>query len=226
MKRIMIVTFALLAVFLSAMVAPAFAAAPTVINDVWFVIPIFVKSSIATVPVSIIPDKVWTSDDGTVLHAMNTEISTYIARSPQGQAGTVYVGLMTATSDFVFDTVTQTGTLNMKIKIALGPSSNPAYPNPYGVGTLEGTFTAVVTSLNTLVASNINCPMPGNSQGYFVATHGTGDFENAKLTADVTMNQGTALGGALGIEYMFVGHHFGHTYNEGTLTLHHPGSSQ
>ncbi len=225
-KSLSLITLGLMAAFLSAMVAPAFAAAPTVVDGVWFVIPIFVKSPgvQGAPPVSITPDRVWTSDDG-VIHAMNTQISTYIARSPPGAAGSVIIGTMTAVSNFVFDTVSQTGTFNMKMKVTLTTSSNPAYPNPYGVGTLEGTFTAEVTSLNTRVDPSINCPMPGNAQGVFIATHGTGAFANAKLTADVSMNQGTAAGGAIGIEYMFVGHHIDHLNNQGTLIYHKPGPS-
>ena len=225
MKKIMIITIALIAAFLSAIVAPTFAAAPTVVEDVWFVIPVFVSSSISTVPVSFTPDRVWTSDDGTVLHSMSTSIATYVARSPPGAPGTVKIGTTTAVSNFVFDTVSQTGTLNMKITIALTTSSNAQYPNPYGVGTLEGTFTAEVTSLNPYVSADV-CPLPGNAQGYFVATHGTGAFENAKLAADVTMLPGTAAGGAIGIEYLFVGHHINYLNNQGILTFHNPGTSK
>ncbi len=229
MKKMAIATtLGLAVVFLSAILSPTFAAAPTVVNGVWFVVPIFVKSNVPTIPVSITPDKVWTSDDGTILHSRYTEISTYVARSPQGQAGTVFIGTMTAVSNFVFNTVSQTGTLNMKITIALTTSSNPTYPNPYGVGTLEGTLTAAVASLNPRVDTSIDCPMPGNAQGNFVATHGTGAFENAKLSADVTMNPGVVNQGPvnLGIEYMFFGHHFDHLYNQGTLTFHNPGASK
>ena len=226
MKKTMVLTFGLIVAFLSAIVAPTYAAAPTVVEDVWFVIPVFVSSTdLSKVPVNFTPDKVWTSDDGTVLHSRSTTIATYIARSPPGAAGSVRIGTTTAVSDFVFDTVSVTGTLNMKITIELTPSSKPEYPNPYGVGTLEGTLTAKVTSLNPYVPASI-CPLPGNAQGYFVATHGTGAFENAKLTADVTMLPRTATNPAgviIGIEYMFFGHHMDHLYNQGTLTFHHPG---
>jgi hypothetical protein len=225
MKKIAILTISLMVVFISAMIAPTYAAAPTTVQDVWFVIPVFVSSSNpSAVHVSFTPDKVWTSDDGTVLHSRSTTIATYIARSPQGAPGTVRIGTTTAVSDFVFDTVTSTGTLNMKITITLTTSSNAQYPNPYGLGTLEGTLTAEVTSLNPYVSVDV-CPLPGNAQGYLVATHGTGAFENAKLTADVTLSPGIAIaaGTTIGIEYMFVGHHINHLYNQGTLTLHNPG---
>jgi len=228
MKKTTVLTLGLVVAFLSAIVAPTYAAAPTVFEDVWFVIPVFVSSSNpSAVPVSFTPDKVWTSDDGTVLHSRSTTIATYIARSPPGAPGTVRIGTTSAVSDFVFDTVSGTGTLNMKITIALTTSSNALYPNPYGVGTLEGTLTAEVTSLNPYVSASI-CPLPGNAQGYLVATHGTGAFENAKLEADVTMSPGsvtTPTGITIGIEYMFFGHHINHLYNDGTLTFHHPGPS-
>lgn len=229
MKITMVLTFGLIVAFLSAMIAPTFAAAPTVNNDVWFVIPVFVSSSNPSVPpLGFTRDKVWASNDGTVLHSRGTTISTYIARSPPGAPGSVRIGTTTAISDFVFDTVSGTGTLNMKITVSLTTSNNINYPNPYGVGTLEGTLTAEVTSLNPYVSPDV-CPLPGDAQGYFVATHGTGAFENAKLSADVTMSPGIGIGGTstapitIGIEYMFVGHHTTHLYNEGTLTLHHSG---
>jgi hypothetical protein len=233
MKKIAILTIFLMVVFMSAMIAPTYAAAPTTIEDVWFVIPVFVSSTPSGGPITFTADKVWTSDDGTVLHSRSTTIATYIARSPQGAPGTVRIGTTTAVSDFVFDTVSSTGTLNMKITITLATSTNPQYPNPYGIGTLEGTLTAEVTSLNPYVPVDV-CPLPGNGQGYLVATHGTGAFENAKLTADVTLSPGiantlatpTSPARTLFIEYLFVGHHTTHLYNDGTLTLHHPGSSK
>ena len=230
MKKTMVLTFGLIVAFLSAMIAPTFATAPTVINDAWLVIPIFVKHPSAS-SVSITPDKVWTSDDGTVLHSRNTVIRTYIAHTPElVPPGSIRWGTMTAVSNFVFDTVSNTGTFTMKVTLTLTDSvgyngyNGFDYPNTYGVGTLEGTLVAKVTSLNQYVNPSLNCPMPGDGQGYFVATHGTGAFENAKFTADVTMVPGFAgAGGAIGIEYLFVGHHRDYLYNDGTLTFHHPG---
>jgi hypothetical protein len=226
MKKMMVVTIALVAVFLFAMIAPTFAAAPTVIEDAWFVIPMFVSSTSSTPLPSFVPNRVWTSDDGTVLHSLGTSVSTYIARSPPGSPGTVRIGTMTATSNFVFDTETQTGTLNMKISITLTAASNPAYPQPYGLGTLEGTLVAEITSLNPF-ATTITGPLPGNGQGYFVATHGTGDFANAKLEGDVTLEPGTFSDSTrvIRIEYIFFGHHINHLFNDGLITYHHPGKA-
>jgi len=237
MKKMMIKTVVLVATFLFAMITPAFAAAPTSIDDAWFVVPIFVKSPGSPAPaVSITPDKVWTSDDGTVLHCRNTQISTYIAHTPNDvPSGTIRWGTMTAVSNFVFDTATNTGTLTMKITLTLTaatsskPNDYPAanYPNTYGLGTLEGTLVAEVSSLNPYVSSSLNCPMPGNGQGHFIATFGTGAFANAKLSADVTLETGTAgAGGAIGIEYLFIGHHANHLYNDGSITYHNPGQSR
>lgn len=234
MKKTNILTIGLMVVFLSAMVAPALAAAPIKIDDAWLVLPIFVKSNVASMPVSITPDKVWTSDDGTVLHSRNTQISTYIAHTPKEvPAGTIRWGTLNAVSNFVFDTTTNTGTLTMKITLTLTEASSskekdyPAakYPNTYGFGTLEGTLVAEITSLNPYVDSTINCPMPGAGQGHFVATHGTRDFENARLSADVTLSALSVDTGTvhLGEEFLFIGHHFDHLYNDGTLTFHHPG---
>ncbi len=224
MRKVMLLAAALMLAFLSTAVIPASAAAPTVVEHVWFVVPCFASSSNpSVVPVSFVPEKVWTSDDGTVLHSRSTTISTYISRSPPGTpAGSIRIGTMTAVSDFVFDTVSETGTLNMKIMLNF--TSTNTTRNPYGIGTLEGTLTAEVTSLNPYMSASI-CPLPGDAQGYLVATHGTGAFENAKLDADVTMSfcSTTASGITLGIEYMFIGHHANHLFNDGTLTFHHPG---
>ena len=237
MKKTMILTIALVAAFLFAMIAPTFAAKPTTINDAWMVIPIFVKNTANPSLETVVPDKVWTSDDGTVLHARNTQIETYIAHTPPGvPPGTIRWGYMIAVSDFVFDTTTSTGTYTMKITLTLtattttDPTHYPAanYPNTYGIGTLEGTLVADITSLNPYVDPALNCPMPGNGQGYFVATHGTGAFENAKLSADVTLSTQEITQGPvkIGIEYLFVGHHATHLYNDGTLTFHQSGPSQ
>jgi hypothetical protein len=240
MKKMMIVTVLLVAAFLSAMIAPTFAAAPTAIDDAWFVIPIFVKSPGSPAPaVSITPDKVWTSDDGNVLHCMNTQISTYLAHTPtlpppqvSPPSGSVRWGTVTAVSNFVFDKISNTGTYTMKITLTLKETTTTQgvdptlYPNTYGIGTLEGTLVAKVTNLNPYVASNLNCPMPGNGQGIFVATHGTGAFANAKLMAGVTLEPGQAgTAGSIGIEYLFIGHHINHLYNDGSITFHNPGKS-
>ncbi len=225
MKKILSITIlGLVVVFLSAVITPTFATAPTIVEDVWFVIPIFVSSNPSGGPISFVANKVWTSDDGTVLHRRSTTISTYIARSPPGAPGSIRIGSMTAVSNFVFDTVSETGSLNMKITLNLTASNNALYPNPYGTGTLEGTLVADVTSLNPYA----DIPLPGDAQGHFIATHGTEAFEDAKLEADVTLSPGTAIAGSrtLYIEYMFFGHHINHLYNEGTLTFHHHGPSQ
>jgi hypothetical protein len=233
MKKIMtILTIGMLAVFLLSMFAPALAAKPTQIDDAWFVIPIFVKSNISQYPISIVPDKVWTSDDGTILHAQSSQIATYLAHTPKVvPPGTIRWGTVQAVSNFVFDTTTNTGTLTMKLTLTLtsASSSNPTlypaanYPNTYGFGTLEGTLVAEVTSLNPYVdTAALKCPVPGAGQGHFVATHGTGDFANAKLSADVTLEPVAVDKGTvhLGEEFIFIGHHFDHEYNEGTLTFH------
>jgi hypothetical protein len=226
--RKVILTLVLMAGLLCTVAAHTFAAAPTIVEDVWFVIPVYTSSTnTAAVPLSFTADKVWSSGDGTVLHSRSTSISTYVARSPPGAAGTVRIGTVTAVSDFVFNTESEKGTLNMKLTIVLTTSNNVNYPNPYGVGTLEGTLVAEVTSLNPYVSADV-CPLPGDAQGFFVATHGTGAFEKAKLDADVTMSFGTVVAGSItiGIEYMFFGHHINHLYNEGTLSFHNQGISK
>ena len=61
MKKIMVFsTLVLTVAFLSAFIVPAFAAAPTVIDDVWFVVPVFISSTTGVPAPSFTADKVWT----------------------------------------------------------------------------------------------------------------------------------------------------------------------
>jgi hypothetical protein len=226
-KILMVTTIGLMVAFLSAMVAPAFAAAPTVVDDAWFVCSIFASSSNPTVvPITVTPGKVWTSDDG-VLHSLGTKVEGLVARSPPPQpAGATQIGVWTSEMNFVFDPTTQTGSLNMKITVVLTQTNT--IKNPYGVGTLEGTLTAEVTSLNPYLPASYG-PLPGKAQGYLVTTHGTGAFENAKFAGDITMGYSTmtlppSQGSiTLGLEFIFAGSHPGHPDNQGTLTNHNPG---
>jgi hypothetical protein len=216
---------AIVIIVVAMLITPVFAAAPKTIDNAWFVIPMFVNHPTDSM-ISLIPDKVWSSDDETVIHSRNTQISTYIAHTPQGlTSGSVRWGYMTAVSDLVFDTKTNTGTYTMKIKLDLTTSfgaNGVANPNTYGIGTLEGTLVAEITSLNPYVKPGLNCPMPGNGQGHIVLTHGTGAFENAKFSADVTLETQEIIQGPsrIGIEYLFIGHHANHLYNDGTIVLH------
>ncbi len=225
MKKMMIITIGLLMAFALAMVAPAFAAKPTVIDAAWFVASAFTSTSNPSViPITVTPGKVWTSDDG-VLHSMGTTAEGIVARSPPpAPSGSIPIGVWTSVSNFVFDPASQTGSLNMKITVSL--TQTDAVKNPYGVGTLEGTLTAEVTSLNPYLPASYG-PFPGNAQGHIISTHGTGAFENAKLQADVTMRSGTmkVLGVTLGLEFIFVGSHPSYLSNEGTITFHNPGPS-
>jgi hypothetical protein len=236
-KMMMIMTIALVAAFLAAMFAPTFAAAPTTIEDAWFVFPMFVTSSVSTVKSSFTPDDIWTSDDGTVLHSRNTQISSYIAHTPDiYPPGTIRWGTFKAVSNFVFDTISNKGTLTMEITLTLtsATSNNPSkypvaqYENNYGHGTLEGTIVADITSLSP-DATTATGPIPGDGKGFFIATHGTGDFKNAKLQGDVTLRSGPSAvlpTGVITIEYIFFGHHSSYPSNDGALIFHHPGSSK
>ena len=82
--------------------------------------------------------------------------------------------------------------------------------NPYGVGTLEGTMVIDVTSLGAV-------PSPGDGTGFVVATHGTGAFEKAKLTADVVME--AIAGGPMPGKYIYFGTHW-NVNGLGTIVYH------
>jgi hypothetical protein len=225
MKGMKILTIAAAMLFLALMViAPVEAAKPTVVDeDVWFVAARRV-SGLGYTPIGgIVPDRVWSSDDGKILHNMGTVINWNIMRSPL-TAGTVQIGLMTTVSNFVFDTVTGKGTVNMKVTITLYdaglfPDNTPK--NPYGVGTLEGTLIAEVTTLNQYLPTGFG-QIPGYATGFVVTTHGTGAFENAKLMADIDMTS-TLFNGIYGYEFIFFGTHRDYTDNTGVLTYHNPG---
>jgi hypothetical protein len=236
MKKVAVVVFALVLLLTTLMFAPAFAAKPTVVEDIWFVGARKVAQNFGDkntgVTGGIVPDRVWSTDDGKILHNMGTVIYWNIMRSP-ATAGTVQIGSMETLSNFVFDTVAGKGTVNMKVKITLidaGLFADNTPKNPYGVGTLEGTLIAEVTTVNPYLDTSFG-QIPGYGTGFIVTTHGTGAFEHAKLTADLDM---TAVPFALPSppspagriyfqEFIFFGTHRDYLDNEGVLTYHNPG---
>ena len=227
MKKVAVAVFTLALLLLTLMFAPVFATKPTVVEDVWFVAARKVSQNYGTYAPTggIVPDKVWSTDDGKILHNMGTVIYWNIMRSP-AQAGTIQIGVMTSESNFVFDTVAGRGTVNMKITITL--TEVDTLKNPYGVGTLEGTLIAEVTTVNPYLDASFG-QIPGDGTGFVVTTHGTGAFENAKLKADLDMRATPFVlppsppGRIWYHEFIFFGTHRDYLDNEGVLTYHNPG---
>ena len=229
-KAVLVLAVALFAIAMLAV--PVFAAKPTVVDeDVWFVASRKVAQNYGTYTPTggIVPDRVWSTEDGKILHNMGTVINWDLARSPPGQPGTVPIGSMTTESNFVFNTETGKGTINMKVTISL-TQTDPT-KNPYGVGTLEGTLIADVTTVNPRLNASFG-QIPGTAEGFVVTTHGTGAFEDAKLTADLDMRSSpftlpvppAPVPGLIWyFEYIFFGTHINYPENEGVLTYHNPG---
>jgi len=172
-KKGLILGFMLVVVLTIAAVSPVFAAKPTVNDDVWFVAAVLGPATEM--------GKTWWTGGDTILHIKGRVRDWGVFRSPpESPPGTIMIGSMTTLIEsFSFNTKTSKGRLIMKVTIDL--TETDLELNPYGVGTLEGTMVFEVTSLAQVA------PGPGDAIGFVVATHGTGTFENAKLTADLLM---------------------------------------
>ena len=149
--------------------SPVLAAKPTEVNDVWFVWSLVSGATTGN-------DAAWTGD-GAILHN-NATYSWNLNRSPPGQAGSVVIGNVVTESILQFNSITGEG--NVIIKAVITFTSTNTLVNPYGIGTFECTAIAKITSLNA------KYPLVfGDGQGFIVSNTGTGDFANAKLTADM-----------------------------------------
>jgi hypothetical protein len=229
MKKVAVTVFTLALLLLTLTFAPVFAAKPTVVEDVWFVAARKLSQNYGTYAPTggIVPDRVWSSHDGRILYNMGTVIYWNIMRSP-ATAGSIQIGLMTTKSNFVFDTVEGKGLVIMKLTITLTEADT--VKNPYGVGTLEGSLIAKVTTVNPYLDASFG-QIPGNGEGFIVTTHGTGAFEHAKLKADLDMratpfplpSPPNPAGLIWGHEFIFFGTHRDYLDNEGILTYHNPG---
>ena len=146
-------------------------------------------------------DKTMTGD-GTVIHNKGIESVFGLFYKTPSMSAAVNIGHMHCVTNFEFViTGTETKTLRIggvdtlvtyyvgegvttgKWTIIFGENSqgNPTTVNPFGIGTIEGISVSKVTSTYTTADW-----FPGESKGLLVATHGTGDFENAKLMSDYT----------------------------------------
>jgi hypothetical protein len=166
-SAIAILVFSLMAII------PTNAAADTIVNpDTWFV------NTLQTIPYN----SSSYSNAGTILH----EVANYtwaVMRSPQ-VAGTVQIG--TAKSQMILDFNNVTNLGNMTLLFSMNLTETNSTKNPYGVGSIDVTATAVVTSMGT---SKLGLPtVPANGTGTLVSTAGTGAFATAKLYGDFVIN--------------------------------------
>lgn len=187
-------------------IMPVFAAQPTVVNGVWFMWTLRDHAQY------MINDVSWTGD-GTILH--NYAGYTYnLMRSPPGTPGTTQIGTVVSQSNLVFNTKTETGNVLMKATLNF-TEANPA-KNPYGVGTIEAALVLKITSMNSRFPFVF-----GDGEGFIVGTHGTGAFENAKLTADLVAHPliWPPGSGIVKYEALFFGVHE-QVNGEGTLVFH------
>ena len=159
---------ALLAASLMA-ITPVNAADPTVNSDTWFVLTLSSASGAV---------KNFTS---TTTH-VEANITWNVMRSP-GIAGTVQIG--TASSRMVFDFNNATNQGSSTYKMTMNLTETNSTKNPYGIGTLNVTITADVTSIGTLALGVRDNPADG--KGTLVSTSGTGAFATAKLYGDLVL---------------------------------------
>jgi hypothetical protein len=140
--------------------------------------------------------KIWWTCDNTILHVRGavSEFSLVYVISygtPPAVPPTVWlIGTMEMITNFDFNTKTGKGTAIQTWDMTFSPPKNyPSYttvnePNPIGLGTLKGKSIDKVTSIYVVAESGEM--LPGDATGFLVATHGTGDFKNAKLMSDTT----------------------------------------
>lgn len=183
------------------LVSPVMAAKPTEITGVWFVWGLATGATTGN-------DVTWTGD-GTILH--NEATYTWnLMRSPA--AGTVQIGTVETHSNLMFNTLTSEG--NVLIKATLTFSETDKAKNPYGTGTIECTAVAKITSMNPKFQYVF-----GNGEGSIVGTTGTGDFANAKLTADLVTGLIPLPPAPTQTEGIFFGVHQ-RVNGEGTIVFH------
>ena len=206
MKINKIIAITTMVLFLAVMlVGPVNASKPTIVNEnVWFV---WSLTSGATTGNNVF----WTGD-GTILH----NDATYgwnIMRST-GAPGSTPIGTAVSNVKFMFDT--NIGEGNAIIKATMTFTETDKVKNPYGIGAIECTAVAKLTSLNSKYTL-----IPGDGEGFIVGTQGTGDFENAKLTADLVLGPIPATG-PTATEGIFFGTH-ARVNGAGSIVYHNPG---
>lgn len=194
--------FATVILAVALLASPVLAEKPTEITDVWFVWQLATGATTGN-------DVTWTGD-GMILHNEAT-YQWNLMRSPAG-SGTIKIGTVETNSNLMFNTLTGQG--NVLIKATLNFTETDETKNPYGVGTFECTAVAKITSLNPKFEYVF-----GNGEGFIVSNAGTGDFANAKFTADLVLGYIPALPAPTQTEGIFFGVH-SRVNSEGAIVFH------
>ena len=179
MKKAAVIVLALSLSMIFAVVAPVMASKPEVIPCG------FTASTIHDVT----DGTFWWTGDGTILHVRG--LTKQMAFTSGAIPNTINYGFATITTDYDFNTKTGEGTyvrtweMTFVTPYYYYKSGNPpaGFPNPYGVGTLEGKEVGKATSIFYQINGGTSLSL-ADFTGKLVATHGTGDFEKAKLSAD------------------------------------------
>ena len=177
MKKTAVTVSVLALLMLLTIATPVFAEKPTVVPCRFTM----VGASFAGVS----PGKVWWTDDNTILHVRGARANGLLFISP-----TVQIGTMENVVDLDYNKQTgkgnavETWQMTFIAPVNYYTGQPTGTPNPYGLGTLEGITNDKVTSIFGLVTGE-GVMLPGDVTGFLVATHGTGDFEKAKLSADI-----------------------------------------
>jgi hypothetical protein len=130
--------------------------------------------------------KIWWTGGDTILHVRGLTKLVGLFYGP------IWIGNATITTDYCFNTRSGKGIFIRSWEMTFfqplnWPSKTPAsIPNPYGIGTLEGIEVGKATSiLFQIVGTSVElASSPCDYTGKLVATHGTGDFKKATLSAD------------------------------------------
>ena len=179
MKKVAVVVLALAWSILLAAVAPVMASKPTT-----------VPCSFAIFGGGLVDiGKVWWTGDDTIIHVRGRlSNKNLIMPSPA-----IVIGTSETETDMDYNTKTGEGNAIVRRVITFFkpqkfPSGQPLdIPNPIGIGTLELIAVEKVTTVYGLLpfGNPVTKLTPGDYTGIIVATHGTGDFENAKLMGEI-----------------------------------------
>ena len=174
MKKVAVAVLAFAILLMCAAVAPVMAIEPAVV-DCYFR---------AATKADLDDGEFWWTGGDTILHVRGLTRLDALFYGP-----TLKIGEALIITNYDFNTKTGKGNFIRTWEITfiepvIFPSGNPAgIPNPYGIGTLEGKEVGVATRIKFQIPGWAGLSLC-DFTGKLVATHGTGDFEKAKLMAD------------------------------------------
>jgi len=173
-KKVAVVVLALAMLMTFAAVAPAMAVKPSVVDCCFR----------AATKADLDYGEFWWTGGDTILHVRGLTKLMSLFYGP-----TLKIGEAIISTDYDFNTKTGKGNFVRTWEMTffepvIFPSMKPAgIPNPYGIGTLEGKEVGEATRIFFQIPGGTGLSL-ADFTGKLVATHGTGDFEKAKLMAD------------------------------------------